>query len=100
MLYQHYGNRSTSFYLNGATRGRRANIVSGATPDAVQPLTGGNEGTDTVLSSISYTLPTGVENLTLAAGAGNINGTGNASTTSSSATTATTSSPARAASTR
>ena len=30
-----------------------------------------------MLSSISYTLPTGVENLTLAAGAGNINGTGN-----------------------
>jgi len=31
-----------------------------------------------VISSISYSLPSGVENLTLASGAGNINGTGNA----------------------
>jgi serralysin len=31
-----------------------------------------------VQASISYTLPNGVENLVLAAGAGNINGTGNA----------------------
>ena len=31
-----------------------------------------------VISSISYSLPSGVENLALASGAGNINGTGNA----------------------
>jgi hypothetical protein len=36
-----------------------------------------NAGTDGVLSSIAYTLGTNVENLALAANAGNINGTGN-----------------------
>ena len=47
------------------------------TPDPVQALPAVNAGTDTVQASISYTLSTGVENLTLVNGAGNLNGTGN-----------------------
>ena len=62
-------------YLNGATQIGGA-FVTGKTVDAL-PLLAVNEGTDTVQSSISYTLPNGVENLTLTAAAGNINGTGN-----------------------
>lgn len=38
-------------------------------------------GTDSVLSSVGYTLPSNVENLTLAVDAGNINGIGNPSIT-------------------
>ncbi|NJO74170.1 MAG: calcium-binding protein [Leptolyngbyaceae cyanobacterium RM1_406_9] len=44
--------------------------------DQVDETTG--SGTDLVISTVSFTLGAGVENLTLAAGAGNINGTGNA----------------------
>jgi Ca2+-binding RTX toxin-like protein len=53
-------------------------FVSGHSFDAVQALTGMNEGTDTVLASVSYTMATGVETLTLQTAAGNLNGTGNA----------------------
>ena len=36
-----------------------------------------NEGTDTVVTTVDYTLASNVENLELAAGAGHINGYGN-----------------------
>jgi Ca2+-binding RTX toxin-like protein len=52
-------------------------MTSGRAVDAVASLGEANEGTDTVNSSISYTLPSGVENLTLT-GSGNLSGTGNA----------------------
>ena len=84
-------------FLNGTSL-TGAGYVSGKTADAVAALSGGNQGTDTVQSSISYTLPSGVENLTLT-GSANINGTGNAAdNVHRSATAATTSSPAGPAS--
>jgi len=67
------------FFLNGVTRsGGYQYLTNPSSLDSVLPLTGANEGADTVISSVSYTLPTAVENLTLASGAGSINGTGNA----------------------
>jgi len=75
LLWQ-YGSLEYVHYLNGVTQ-IGGGYVSGQTADAVTPLSGSNQGIDTVLSSISYMLPTGVENLTLVSGAGSINGTGN-----------------------
>ena len=57
-----------------AAAGNDTYMVDNAGDVAMEAL---NEGTDLVQSSISFTLGANVENLTLAAGAGNINGTGN-----------------------
>ncbi|MGQ0674818.1 MAG: M10 family metallopeptidase C-terminal domain-containing protein, partial [Rhodospirillales bacterium] len=77
VLYQHTESTGQyGLYLNGTNQvGGMGHM--GMMPDAVQALTGSNQGTDTIQSSVSYTLPGGVENLTLT-GAGAINGTGNA----------------------
>jgi Ca2+-binding RTX toxin-like protein len=75
LLWQN-GSLQYALYLNGVTQ-IGSGYVSGQVADAVTPLSGSNQGIDTVLSSISYTLPIGVENLTLVGGAGSINGTGN-----------------------
>jgi Ca2+-binding RTX toxin-like protein len=71
------GRTQYAVYLNGTAKTGEG-YVSNKITDTIGTLTGGNEGTDTVFSSISHTLANGVENLTLT-GTGNINGTGNAS---------------------
>jgi hypothetical protein len=42
-------------------------ITGHYTPDPTRQIAGMNEGTDTVQASISYTLPTGMENLSVRA---------------------------------
>lgn len=63
-------------YLNGTTWTGGYASPKNQTADAIQAMAS-NEGTDTIVAYASYTLPAGVEILTLATGAGAINGTGN-----------------------
>src|SRR5262249_51395749 len=76
ILYQS-GNTEYAVYLNGTSQ-KGAGYVTGKSVDAIQPLTGTNQGIDTVEASISSARGNGPETLTLVNGAGNTNGTGNA----------------------
>jgi len=60
VLYQPDASRQYAIYLNGVSMLSSLTVVSGKAVDAVQTLAG-NDGIDTVQSSISYTLPGGVE---------------------------------------
>jgi Ca2+-binding RTX toxin-like protein len=77
LTYQNTGQLWQSYYYFNGTTYTGYSWGTGRTADAVGSLS--DEGTDTVQASISYTLPSEVENLMLANGAGHINGTGNGS---------------------
>ena len=77
IIYTHrYLGLHYAVYMNGATYNGEGMAASGAV-DIVRPLLAQSQGIDLVTSSIDYSLPTAVENLKLAGGAGAINGTGN-----------------------
>ena len=77
VLYTHVTDgRQWGEYLDGTTLLNNGAYYSGKAVDALQPLPA--TPAPHVVSSVSHTLANGVENLTLASGAGSINGTGNA----------------------
>ena len=70
--------QQVDLFTGGSARvGYRVLYNGGLSPDPVQALPAINEGDDTVLASVSYTLPGAVETLVLT-GTADIDGTGNA----------------------